>query len=90
MNKNQLNKLSVLYNNCAHNILGIHSYRFNLPTIYKKLNWTSFSQLIIMESLKIIREMCNFSRYAVCSVHGFICKLILLIFVTQKVQLLFC
>ena len=37
MNKNQLNKLSVLYNKCAHNILGIHSYRLNLPTIYK--NW---------------------------------------------------
>lgn len=57
MNKIQLNKLSVLYNKCAHNVLGLHSYKLNLTTIYKKLNWTSFPQLIILESLKLIHKI---------------------------------
>ena len=57
LNRNQLNKLSVLYNKRAHNILGFHSYKLNLTTIYKKLNWTSFPQLIIMESLKLIHKI---------------------------------
>ena len=61
MNNLQLNRLSVLYNKCAHRILGFRSYRMNMSTIFNKLQWTSFPQLIICESLKLVNKI-NFEN----------------------------
>merc|ERR1712115_415944 len=56
-NTKQLNKLNVLLNKCSHKILGITSYRLNTSTILGKLNWLSYYQLIIHESIKLIHRV---------------------------------
>ena len=56
-NSKQLNKLNVLLNKCSHKILGILSYRLNTTTILNKLNWLSYHQLIIHESIKLIHRV---------------------------------
>ena len=57
INFSQLTKLYVLLNKCAHNVLGRTSYRLNTKTILDKLNWLSFHQLLIHESLKLIHRV---------------------------------
>ena len=56
-NSKQLNKLNVLLNKCSHKILGITSYKLNTITILNKLNWLSYYQLIIHESVKLIHRV---------------------------------
>ena len=56
-NSKQLNKLNVLLNKCSQKILGISSYRLNTTTILNKLNWLSYHQLIIHESIKLIHRV---------------------------------
>merc|ERR1712177_26677 len=53
----QLNKLNVLLNKFSHNILGISFYRLNTSTIPNKLNWLSYPQIIIHESIKLIHRI---------------------------------
>ena len=53
----QLNKLNVLLNKCSHKILGITSYKLNTTTILNKLNWLSYYQLIIHESVKLMHRI---------------------------------
>ena len=56
-NSKQLNKLNVLLNKCSHKILGITSYKLNTITILNKLNWLSYYQQIIHESVKLIHRV---------------------------------
>ena len=56
-NCKQLNKLNVLLNKCTHKILGITSYKLNTTTILNKLNWLSYHQIIIHESVKLIHRI---------------------------------
>ena len=56
-NSKQLNKLNVLLNKCSDKILGITSYKLNTITILNKLNWLSYYQLIIHESVKLIHRV---------------------------------
>ena len=53
----QLNKLYVLWNKCAHRVLGFQSYKWNMTTIFKKLDWLSFTQMIHFESLKLFHKI---------------------------------
>merc|ERR1712105_100885 len=53
----QLNKLTVLSNKCTHNILGYSSYKVNTTTFLKKLDWLSFPQTIVFQSLKLIHKV---------------------------------
>jgi len=56
-NYKQLNKLNVLLNKCSHKILGITSYKLNTTTILNKLNWLSYHQTIVHESVKLIHRI---------------------------------
>ena len=56
-NCKQLNKLNVLLNKCTHKILGITSYKLNTTTILNKLNWLSYYQIIIHESIKLVHRI---------------------------------
>ena len=56
-NCKQLNKLNVLLNKCTHKILGITSYKLNTTSILNKLNWLSYYQIIIHESIKLVHRI---------------------------------
>ena len=56
-NAKQLTKLNVLLNKCTHRILGITSYRLNTTTILNKLNWLSYHQIVIHESIKLMHRI---------------------------------
>ena len=56
-NCKQLNKLNVLLNKWTHKIFGITSYKLNTTTILNKLNWLSYYQIIIHESIKLIHRI---------------------------------
>ena len=56
-NAKQLTKLNVLLNKCTHRILGISSYRLNTTTILNKLNWLSYHQIVIHESVKLMHRI---------------------------------
>ena len=61
-NFKQLNKLNVLLNKCSHKILGITSYKLNMITILNQLNWLSYHQTIIHESVKLIHRISFYSN----------------------------
>ena len=56
-NAKQLTKLNVLLNKCTHRILGISSYRLNTTTILNKLNWLSYHQIVLHESIKLMHRI---------------------------------
>jgi len=52
-----INVLNVLFNKCAHRVIGFRSYKMTTSSILKELNWLSASQLIISHSLKLIHKV---------------------------------
>ena len=58
----QLTKLNVLLNKCTHRILSISSYRLNTTTIFNKLNWLSYHQIIMHESVKLMYRISHESQ----------------------------
>ena len=48
---------TVLLNKCTHRILGISSYRLNTTTILNKLNWLSYHQIVLHESIKLMHRI---------------------------------
>ena len=58
----QLTKLNVLLNKCTHRILSISSYRLNTTTILNKLNWLSYHQIVMHESVKLMYRISHESQ----------------------------
>ena len=59
----QLTKLNVPpLNKCTHRILSISSYRLNTTTILNKLNWLSYHQIVMHESVKLIYRISHESQ----------------------------
>ena len=75
MNAPSLSKLSVLWNRCMHNIIGIKSYKMTTTTIMKKLEWLSFPQMVQLESMKLLHKVVyemippSLSKYLHFSMH---------------------
>ena len=75
MNAPSLSKLSVLWNRCMHNIIGIKSYKMTTTTIMKKLEWLSFPQMVQFESMKLLHKVVyemippSLSKYLHFSMH---------------------
>ena len=50
-------KLNTLLNKCTHKILGISSYSKTASTNLKKLNWLSYSQMLIIGGVKLFPKV---------------------------------
>ena len=53
----QNSKLNTLLNKCTHKILGITSYSKTASTNLKRLNWLSYSQMLIMGGTKLFHKV---------------------------------
>ena len=56
-NNKQLNKINTLINKCAHNILGITSYKYTTSHLLSKVNWISIHHMIMYRALKLIHNI---------------------------------